>query len=102
MIRPPPGSTLFPSPTLSRSQAPTASVTINDGDGYISAAEAGSIGFTVAGLDADATAVVTFSDGTSQVTANVARSGEHTSELQTPCNLAFPPLLAVNDTAGNT
>ena len=39
---------------------PTAAVTINDGDGYINNTEKSAVGYTIAGLDADATATVTF------------------------------------------
>src|SRR5207249_4977500 len=38
-------------------------VAINDGDGFVNATEAGVVSYTVSGLDADATATVTFSDG---------------------------------------
>ncbi|WP_175421792.1 hypothetical protein [Bradyrhizobium sp. WBAH23] len=43
--------------------SPTASVTINDGDGFISDAEKAAVGFTIVGVDPDAVAMVRFSDG---------------------------------------
>src|SRR2546426_6320884 len=65
MIRRPPRSTLFPYTTLFRST------------GAVSR-PIGSMGLRVGGMDAD---------------ANGTRSEEHTSELQSPCNLVCRLLL---------
>jgi hypothetical protein len=50
-------------------------------DQLINAVEARGVGFTVSGLDADASAVATFTDGTHTVTANVAANGTGTVDL---------------------
>jgi VCBS repeat-containing protein len=50
-------------------------------DRLINADEARTSGFTVSGLDADATAVATFTDGTHTVTANVTADGTGTVDL---------------------
>src|SRR2546426_3209876 len=77
MIRRPPRSTLFPYTTLFRS-ARNATTRLPYSEGYVSNActwkHAGAIHSRVAGLA-------------------LARSEEHTSELQSPCNLVCRLLL---------
>ena len=76
--------------------APTATVTIIDGDGYVSASEAGSVSYTVAGVDMDATATVTFSGldkvtGLATILAGNGVNGPHTIDLSgsrtAPCGV---------------
>src|SRR2546426_5050413 len=82
MIRRPPRSTLFPYTTLFRShteifaRGPTGSARVSD------VAD----GLAVAGLSLAATPAF-------QDTAREVRSEEHTSELQSPCNLVCRLLL---------
>src|SRR5256885_16526150 len=77
MIRRPPRSTLFPYTTLFRSA--------RDADQAIAAVEAD--------LAGAATADGETGDGTPAQEADPARSEEHTSELQSPCNLVCRLLL---------
>ena len=83
---------------------PTATVTINDGDGVISAAEQGAASYTVAGVDADAHATVTFSDGNplhNVVVASLA-NGTFAANLSGLSDGPIVASIAVSDTAGNT
>src|SRR5256885_8398037 len=89
MIRRPPRSTLFPSPTLFRSQPPPALGT---------PPEAVNEPFTVMlwGITTDTvkTWLREFEGGDGDVESNeLHRSEEHTSELQSPCNLVCRLLL---------
>src|SRR5256885_13211451 len=84
MIRRPPRSTLFPYTTLFRSGATWASthpevVTVSS-SGLATAVSAG-------------VATVTATIENTSATATVTRSEEHTSELQSPCNLVCRLLL---------
>ncbi|WP_189446278.1 beta strand repeat-containing protein, partial [Salinicola rhizosphaerae] len=81
---------------------PLATLTSGDADGLISADEAGVTSYTVSGLDADATAIATFSDGTNSVTANVAADGSFTVDLSDLADGEVTSSLAITDTAGNT
>ena len=61
------------------------------------------VGFTVAGLDADAAATVTFTDAaTHTVTANVSANGSGTVNLSTLADGAITVSISASDTAGNT
>ena len=77
------------------------SVTINDGDGYVNNAEKGAVSFTVAGLDSDATAVITFSDGTNTVATSVNADGSATADLSGLTEGTITATIAATDTAGN-
>src|SRR5256885_12852996 len=90
MIRRPPRSTLFPYTTLFRSDNdPTPSLSINN----VTVTEGNSgttnANFTVT-LSAASSKTVTVNYATADGTA---RSEEHTSELQSPCNLVCRLLL---------
>src|SRR5256885_5062985 len=84
MIRRPPRSTLFPYTTLFRS----IGVAHHSGDGHDAAAQLGAHGLHVGLLDEEA------------VRAEL-RSEEHTSELQSPCNLVCRLLLEKKKTVTN-
>src|SRR2546426_6372286 len=86
MIRRPPRSTLFPYTTLFRSFAFAAGNTCPTGAGSVAPGTSCTIGvsFTPAAPGARAAAVNITDD---------ARSEEHTSELQSPCNLVCRLLL---------
>ena len=61
------------------------------------------VGFTVAGLDADAAATVTFTDAANHtVTANVSANGSGTVNLSTLADGAITVSISASDTAGNT
>ena len=87
--------------------APTASVTFNDTlaeDSFINNSEKTAVGYTVAGVDPDATATVTFSDGTNNV---VLTGVTNTTDLTTVdlSSLSDGPITAsitVTDNASNS
>src|SRR2546426_6340546 len=92
MIRRPPRSTLFPYTTLFRSGNPVTNATVSwatdhpgiasvNGSGLVTARGAGSTKIAATFQGAVGTAAVT------------VRSEEHTSELQSPCNLVCRLLL---------
>src|SRR5256885_11070006 len=87
MIRRPPRSTLFPYTTLFRSLVAVVDVAVNAVDGlhYLGADVVA--GPVVLALDEDAAAVAEVDEDVG------ARSEEHTSELQSPCNLVCRLLL---------
>src|SRR2546426_2925943 len=76
MIRRPPRSTLFPYTTLFRSRRLDANTP-----------------FTSASRSTDATSLAVSDAGAGGKRRGVARSEEHTSELQSPCNLVCRLLL---------
>jgi hypothetical protein len=80
--------------------APAATLTL--ADTLIGAAEAETVSFTVAGLDSDATAVASFTDGTDTVTANVTKDGADTVDLSGLKDGSITSSLAITDAAGNT
>ncbi|GJD92176.1 hypothetical protein BHAOGJBA_5729 [Methylobacterium hispanicum] len=69
-------------------------------DGVLDPDEAAAATFTLTGLDADAAAVVTFTDGTRTVTANVAADGAYTADLSTLSGTVTASV-TVSDVAGN-
>src|SRR5256885_10770674 len=82
MIRPPPRSTLFPYTTLFRSQIGEPTVAVSKlGEGNAEAVHEGKIEAACAAIVVAAISVVE------------DRSEEHTSELQSPCNLVCRLLL---------
>jgi Ca2+-binding RTX toxin-like protein len=83
--------------------APVATVIINDVDGYISNTEKSAVSFTVANLDLDATAEVTFSDGNvlHDVTAIVLADGTTTADLSGLDEGTVTATIALTDVAGN-
>src|SRR5256885_9528452 len=93
MIRRPPRSTLFPYTTLFRSDWKLARELIKK------AADLGLIGANIPeeygglGLDQTSAALVGENIGRSASFATTLRSEEHTSELQSPCNLVCRLLL---------
>ncbi len=84
--------------------APTASVVINDGDGFVNNSEKGAVSYTVAGIDGDATASVTFtsSGGGSPVTVNGLGNGTTTVNLSSLGDGTITATISLSDTAGNT
>src|SRR5256885_12080983 len=95
MIRRPPRSTLFPYTTLFRS------IKIR-GDGTVKILDFGLAKFVTGEADADNPADLTnLSTGATQagiILGTAARSEEHTSELQSPCNLVCRLLLEIKYT----
>ena len=87
--------TVDTSADLGRPGADITDTTINN-------AEKTAVGFTVAGLDGDATGVVTFSDGTNSVTVDVAANGNYSADLSALADGPISSVLNVTDDAGNT
>jgi Ca2+-binding RTX toxin-like protein len=81
--------------------APTATVTINDGDGFINNSEKAAVSYTVAGVDGDATATVTFSDGTHNVVVPNLGNGPASANLSGLDDGPITATIALHDTAGN-
>jgi hypothetical protein len=82
--------------------APTATLAINDP--LISAADVGSVSYTVNGLDADADAVVTFTVGAANFIVNVTTNGTFSIDLSSLPPGAFGTLttsLEITDALGN-
>jgi len=78
-------------------------VVIDDVDGFINGSEVSMVDFTVSGLDSDATAVVTFTDGTNSETANIAGNGSQTAIDLSALNQGnITVSISATDTAGNT
>ncbi|PIU11680.1 hypothetical protein, partial [Methylobacterium sp. CG08_land_8_20_14_0_20_71_15] len=73
-----PTSFTFTLDTTADAGAPATLVVDGTGNGLLDRYEAGAVAFTVAGLDADAQAVASFSDGTHSTTAAVAADGRFT------------------------
>jgi hypothetical protein len=84
--------------------APPASVTFNDGDGFVSAAEAATVSYTIAAVDGDATATVTFSDGNvlHDVTVAGLGNGGFSADLSGLTDGPITASIVVSDTAGNS
>ncbi len=60
------------------------------------------VSFSVAGLDADATGTVTFTDGTNVVTAGVTADGIYSVDLSSLTLGAITSSMAIGDAAGNS
>src|SRR5262249_29492568 len=56
-------------------------VAFNDGDGFVNHAEQSAASYTVSGVDSDASATVTFSDGTHNVVVSGLGNGTTTVDL---------------------
>src|SRR5205807_3194467 len=102
LLPPPPLSPLFPYTTLFRSPVPLPPSTLSTspvmnsakGEARKSAARAMSSGEPGRPHGIVATSVFTYSSDTSlRLRSTVTRSEEHTSELQSPCNLVCRLLL---------
>src|SRR5256885_13138177 len=91
MIRRPPRSTLFPYTTLFRSGVPTVSPSVNEFKTWRVLMFTNSI-VCVPGDNAGIVAVIS-APLTNVWLASNTRSEEHTSELQSPCNLVCRLLL---------
>jgi len=70
--------------------------------GLVEPTAAKAVAYTVTGLDADATAVATFTDGVVSVSAEVAQNGNLVVDLSTLVNGKVASSLAITDAAGNT
>jgi hypothetical protein len=83
---------------------PTASVSINVGDGYVNNAEKAAVSYTVAGIDPDATATVTFSDGVlgHDIVLTGVTNGTTSVDLHTLNDGPITASISVTDTAQNT
>ena len=83
--------------------SPAASLTIDDtADHIIDRTEAASVSFVVAGLDADATAIAIFTDGTHSVqVTGIAADGPYTVDLTSLDNGTVYASLSISDAAGN-
>jgi hypothetical protein len=91
-----------PSPGGDTNADAGAAATLVQSDAAVSNTEKTAVSFTVAGLDADATGVVTFTDGTTTVAANVAADGTQTVNLSALADGPITSSLVITDTAGNT
>src|SRR5207244_3837524 len=83
--------------------APTASIAINDGEDRKNVAEGNGVSHTVGGIDGDASATVTFSDGVNPdgIVTSLG-NGAHSGDLGSPTDGPITATIAVSDTAGNT
>ncbi|HWT98316.1 MAG TPA: Ig-like domain-containing protein, partial [Terriglobales bacterium] len=83
---------------------PTAAVVINDGDGYINNTEKTAVSYTVSGIDSDATATVTFSDGNPahNVVVSGLGNGSTTVNLSGLTDGTVTASISVSDIAGNS
>lgn len=88
--------------TLDTSADKDAKATLIQSDAMVNSVEKTAVSFTVAGLDSDATGVVTFTDGTNKVTAAVSGNGTTTANLSGLADGAITSSLAITDAAGNT
>ena len=88
--------------TLERAAGGVPRATLTISDSLIGADEVESVGATVAGLDSDATAVASFTDGTDTVTEQVSADGTVTVDLSSLADGQITSSLAITDTAGNT
>ncbi|MBA5685508.1 Ig-like domain-containing protein [Rugamonas apoptosis] len=82
--------------TLDTTADAGADLAVHLSDSLVNNAEKGSVAYTVSGLDADATAVVTFTDGTNSVTGT-----DGSADLSTLADGAITVTIAATDTAGN-
>src|SRR2546426_6963120 len=88
MIRRPPRSTLFPYTTLFRSPTVTVLIPAHNEENVIVETVTAALASEVPDLR-----VIVVNDGSTDRTAELLRSEEHTSELQSPCNLVCRLLL---------
>ena len=95
------GPIAFTLDTRADTGAPVTVAVNPTADGVITAAEAGAVAFTVAGLDADATAAITFTDGTHVATATATADGTYTVDLS-GLNGTVTSAVLVTDAAGNS
>ncbi|AWN43005.1 Ig-like domain-containing protein [Methylobacterium durans] len=87
--------------TVADAGAPVALSVEPPPGGTASAAEAANTAFTVSGLDPDATASVTFTDGTNSVTVQAGADGRYNADLS-GLNGTVTSSLVSTDAAGNT
>lgn len=81
---------------------PSTTLVVDDtADHLVNAAEAGAVGFTVAGLDTDATAVATFTDGTRTRSLTVTANGSGSVD-PTGFHGSVASDLAITDLHANT
>src|SRR2546426_9298934 len=93
MIRRPPRSTLFPYTTLFRSYGSMASTT-RGSHGVVDCASKKIGNFkAIDSISLHSQLLMASNSGTSSPTSSARRSEEHTSELQSPCNLVCRLLL---------
>ena len=77
-------------------------MTIDDGDGFIDDGEQGAVSYTVAGVDADATATVTFSDGVNPDVVVALGNSANPVDLSWLANRPITATISADDTAGNS
>ncbi|WP_162241040.1 beta strand repeat-containing protein [Methylobacterium sp. Leaf112] len=81
---------------------PAVSLSVNGpAGGSLTPAQAAAVGFTVAGLDAGSSALVTFTDGSNTVRVNAGADGTYQADLSGLTG-TVTSTFAVSDTAGNT
>src|SRR2546426_5694314 len=97
MIRRPPRSTLFPYTTLFRSHLITFGCQMNEYDTHAIQSELAGIGYSFVDNNREADLVLV-----NTCAVRGKRSEEHTSELQSPCNLVCRLLLEKKKTHGVT
>ena len=96
-------SFLFTLDTSADKNTPATLVTNGTIDDVINNTEKTAVAYTVAGLDADATAVITFaSTGGGTKTANVSANGTFSVDLTTLGDGTITESMLITDTAGNT
>src|SRR4029077_17824804 len=87
---------------LDTDKTEVATLTVADtADHVINGAESTTVSFTVGGLDDGGTGTVTFSDGSSSVTAAVTGDGTYSVNLHSLTDGPISSALAFTDAAGN-
>ena len=96
-----PGLTLATAPDESADA--DGNLALSAPDASIDASEVGAVAFTLAGLDADATAVITVGDGSATVTSGaISADGTVTLDLSALADGALTSSVTATDDAGNT
>ncbi|MCR9088249.1 MAG: SGNH/GDSL hydrolase family protein, partial [Rhodobacteraceae bacterium] len=97
-----PGLTLDSTPVPDESADADGNLALSAPDLAIDANEVGAVSFTVAGIDADATAEITISDGVASVTGLLAADGTVVLDLSTLADGPLTSSVTATDITGNT
>jgi hypothetical protein len=83
---------------------PAVSVVFDDGDGFVNAGGAANVSYMINGVDADATATVTFSDGipAHDLVVPLLGNGTFSADLSGMTDGSISVSISVTDLAGNT
>ncbi|MCJ2081171.1 Ig-like domain-containing protein, partial [Methylobacterium sp. J-090] len=87
--------------TTADAGVPTTLTVLPTADGIIGASEAATVAFTIAGLDAGTSGIVTFTDGAHTLAVPVTADGAYVADLSA-FNGTVTSTLALSDAAGNT